>query len=112
VGLSENGITAYGGDGHRQGQGIGAARRTFSPSTSDNRGDYAERATGARFEWNVNDFNPNYGGINRHVRLHVTGPIYQTLPLYDGLKTTGVYIIRRISPCATAPRRHVESQVA
>ena len=45
-----------------------------------------------RFEWNVNDFNPNFGGINRHVRLHVTGAIYQTLPLYDGLKTTGVYV--------------------
>jgi beta-galactosidase len=55
----------------------------------DNRGGYAERASGTRFEWNVNDFNPNYGGINRYVRLHITGAIYQTLPPFDGLKTTG-----------------------
>jgi len=25
------------------------------------------------FQWNANDFNPDFGGINRHVWLHVTG---------------------------------------
>jgi beta-galactosidase len=90
VGLSENGVTAYGVD-------ISAGvlpdgRDNVLAVHVDNRQDYAERITGTRFQWNVNDFNPNYGGINRHVRLHVTGPIYQTLPLYDGLKTTGVYL--------------------
>ena len=90
VGLSENGITAYGVDLTEQVQ-FGGAENVLAVHI-DNRTDYAERATGSRFEWNVNDFNPVYGGLNRHVRLHVTGPIYQTLPLYDGLKTTGVYI--------------------
>ena len=37
-------------------------------------------ATGTRFEWNANDFNPDYGGLNHACALHVTGPIYQTLP--------------------------------
>jgi len=58
----------------------------------DNRIDYLERATCTRFEWNTNDFNPDYGGINRRVWLHTTGKIYQTLPLYYGLKSTGVYV--------------------
>ena len=58
----------------------------------DNRTDYKERATGTPFEWNANDFNPDHGGINRHVWLHVTGKIHQTLPLYYGLETSGVYV--------------------
>ena len=90
VGLSENGITPYGVD-ITDGVKFSDDENVLAVHV-DNRGDYAERATGARFEWNVNDFNPSYGGINRHVRLHLAGPIYQTLPIYDGLKTTGVYI--------------------
>jgi beta-galactosidase len=90
VGLSENGITAYGVD----------VTNALMPGNEenvlavhvDNRTDYAERATGTRFEWNVNDFNPVYGGINRHVRLHCLSSIYQTLPLYEGLQTTGTYV--------------------
>ena len=38
------------------------------------------------------DFNPNHGGINRPVWLHVTGKIHQTLPLYCGLESQGVYV--------------------
>ena len=54
---------------------------------------YKERKPRAsRFEWNANDFNPDHGGINRHVWLHVTGNIHQTLPLYYGLETSGVYV--------------------
>ena len=37
-------------------------------------------------------FNPNYGGLNHDIRLHLTGKVYQTLPLYENLKTTGTYI--------------------
>src|ERR1019366_8996753 len=90
VGLSENGVTAYGVD-ITDGVLFGGQDNVLAVHV-DNRGDYVERATGTRFQWNVNDFNPNYGGLNRHVRLHVAGSIFQTLPLYDGLKTTGVYI--------------------
>src|ERR1019366_2341743 len=58
----------------------------------DNRTTYVERSSNTPFEWNTNDFNPDHGGINRHVWLHVTGKIYQTLPLYYGLESTGVYV--------------------
>ena len=110
VGLSENGVTAYGVDLTDQIK-FGGADNVLAVHV-DNRGDYAERAAGARFEWNVNDFNPNYGGINRHVRLHVTGPVYQTLPLYDGLKTTGVYVYpTNISVRGRTTDVTVESQV-
>ena len=58
----------------------------------DNDPGYKEEATGVRFQWNVKDFNPNFGGLNRDASLIVASKIYQTLPLYNNLKTTGVYI--------------------
>jgi beta-galactosidase len=58
----------------------------------NNRDDYREAATGVAFEWMGRAFNPNYGGLNHDLRLHLTGRIYQTLPLYENLKTTGTYI--------------------
>jgi beta-galactosidase len=58
----------------------------------DNNPGYREEATGTAFHWNSKDFNPNFGGLNRDARLVVTGKIYQTLPLYENLKTTGVYV--------------------
>ena len=72
MGLSENGITAYGVDI----TGVvkfGGAENVLAVHV-DNRTNYAERATGTRFEWNANDFNPDHGGINRHVRLHPHRP--------------------------------------
>ena len=58
----------------------------------DNSDSYKEEATGTAFEWMGRAFNPNYGGLNRDIRLYLTGKIYQTLPLYENLKTTGIYI--------------------
>jgi beta-galactosidase len=58
----------------------------------DNSNNYQEEGTGAEFEWNGRAFNPNYGGLNHDVRLHLSGKVYQTLPLYENLKTTGQYI--------------------
>ena len=69
----------------------------------DNRTSYRERATDTPYRWNANDFNPVHGGINRHVWLHVTGKIYQTLPLYYGLKTTGTYIYCTITILRAIP---------
>ena len=89
VGLYENGVTAYGVD---ISDAVRFADENILAVQVDNHTSYRERATGAAFEWNSNDFNPDCGGINRHVRLHVCGPIYQTLPLYYGLGTTGVYV--------------------
>ncbi len=88
VGLYENGVNPYGID-------ITAA---LNPADNvlaikaDNRTTYQERTTQTTFEWNANDFNPDHGGINRSVWLHVTGPIHQTLPLFYGLESQGAYI--------------------
>ena len=90
AGFHENGVTAFGVD----------ASKLLKPASFENviavRVDsdwkYKERATGSGFQWNNNNFNVNYGGIHRAVRLHLTGGLHQTLPLYSSLGTTGVYI--------------------
>ncbi len=53
---------------------------------------YKEESSGTVFQWESKDFNPNYGGLNRNVWLHLTGKTYQTFPLYENLKTLGTYI--------------------
>jgi beta-galactosidase len=90
VGLHENGVTAYGVD--ISGAVHFGNEENVLAVKVDNRTTYAERSSNTPFEWNANDFNPDHGGINRHVWLHVTGRIYQTLPIYDGLESTGVYV--------------------
>jgi beta-galactosidase len=90
VGKYENGVSAVGLDVtkfvHFGGQdNILAVQVDNSPG-------YKEEATGTAFEWNAKDFNPNFGGLNRDAWLVVASPIYQTLPLYENLKTTGIYI--------------------
>ncbi|MDR3549017.1 MAG: DUF4982 domain-containing protein [Candidatus Pacebacteria bacterium] len=90
VGLYENGVTAYGID--ITDALLPGGKENVLAVKVDNSARYAERATSTPFEWNTNDFNPIHGGINRHVWLHVTGNIYQTLPLYYGLQSQGVYI--------------------
>ena len=110
VGLYENGITAYGVD-------ISSAvhfgnEENILAVKVDNRTDYKERSSDTPFEWNANDFNPDHGGINRHVWLHVTGKIYQTLPLYDGLESTGVYVhAANFNLAAKSANVTVESEV-
>jgi hypothetical protein len=59
---------------------------------TDNSWDVRESVSGARFQWSDRNFNANYGGIPKNVRLHLAGPLYQTLPLYSHLGTTGVYV--------------------
>lgn len=89
IGLHENGVMAVGFDLtpylNFNGENIIAVR-----VDSDWR--YKERATGSGFQWNDSNFNANYGGIPKNVWLHITSKLYQTLPLYSNLKTTGVYI--------------------
>ncbi|HSY19698.1 MAG TPA: DUF4982 domain-containing protein, partial [Candidatus Acidoferrales bacterium] len=58
----------------------------------DNSNDYVEEATGTGYEWMGRAFNPNYGGLNHDIWLRLTGKVYQTLPLYENLQTTGTYI--------------------
>ncbi len=44
------------------------------------------------FQWNNKNFNMNMGGLPKNVYLHIVDEVYQTLPLYSSLGTTGVYI--------------------
>jgi beta-galactosidase len=91
IGLHENGVTAFGFDitaALVKGENLVAVR-------TDNRWDYKEQATGQRYQWADRNFNANYGGLPKNVRLHVTEPLYQTLPLYSNLGTTGVYVYAR-----------------
>ena len=104
VGLYENGVTAYGID--ITSALASSGQQNVLAVKVDNTTSYKERAFCAAnpksadgtpcentaYEWNANDFNPDHGGINRSVWLHVTGPIHQTLPLYYGLESQGVYI--------------------
>lgn len=108
VGLTENGVMASGFDltpAVKKGENVLILR-------VDNSWGYRERATGIRFQWNDKNFNANYGGIPKNVYLHVTGTVYQTLPLYSSLQTTGTYIY---GSDYDIPRRqvvvHAESEV-
>lgn len=88
VGLHENGVMAFGFDLTpyiKKGKNLIEVR-------TDNDWNYKERATGSTFQWNNNNFNANYGGLPKNVWLHVVDDVYQTLPLYNSLKTTGVYV--------------------
>ena len=90
VGKYENGITAVGIDITKFAK-FGDHENVLAVKV-DNSPGYKEEATGTAFEWNSKDFNPNFGGLNRDATLIVAGRIYQTLPLYENLKTTGIYI--------------------
>jgi beta-galactosidase len=89
VGLNENGIMAFGFDLssyiNYDGDNLLAVR-------VDNNWNYHEQATNSTYQWSNKNFNANYGGLSKNVKLHVSGGIYQTLPLYSNLKTTGTYI--------------------
>lgn len=88
VGYTENGVMASGFDLTPyiiKGENVIAVR-------VDNSWTYRERSTNQRYQWNDKNFNANYGGIPKNVFLHITDKLYQTLPLYNNLKTTGTYI--------------------
>ena len=88
VGKHENGVMAFGFDITpylKSGSNVVAVR-------VDNNWDYAERTTGVKYQWSNRNFNANYGGLPKNIWLHVTDKLYQTLPLYSNLQTTGVYI--------------------
>ena len=90
IGKYENGVTAVGLDITRFVK-FGGQDNLLAVQV-DNSLDYKEEATGTPFQWNAKDFNPNFGGLNRDSKLIVTGKIFQTLPLYENLQTTGIYV--------------------
>lgn len=87
--LHENGVMAFGIDLSSE---INFDGNNLIALRIDNNWRYRERATNSTWQWNDRNFNANYGGIPKNVFLHVTGQVYQTLPLYSNLKTTGTYI--------------------
>jgi beta-galactosidase len=110
VGLFENGITACGLDLSALVK-FGGQDNVLAVKV-DNRTDYKEEATGTEFEWKNTNSNPNFGGLNRDAWLHVTGKVYQTLPLYENLKTTGVYVFgKNYDIKGRTAEVNVESQV-
>ncbi len=90
AGKIENGITACGLDLTGLVK-FGDADNVIAVKV-DNSDHYVEEATGVGYQWMGRAFNPNFGGINHNVWLHLTGKIYQTLPLFNNLETTGVYV--------------------
>ena len=90
IGRHENGVMAFGFDITDKVKP--APAENVLAARIDNSTKYVEKDTGSTFEWNVNDFAANFGGIPKNVRLHVTDKLYQTLPLYSNLGSTGVYV--------------------
>ena len=91
IGLHENGVNAFGFEisgALQAGDNVIAVR-------TDNSWDYREQKSGQRYQWSDRNFNANYGGLPKNGRLHVTDALYQTLPLYGSLGTTGVYVYAR-----------------
>lgn len=90
VGLHENGVMAFGFDVTEY-MNVGSAENVIAVRI-DNDWNYREKSTNSKFQWEDKNFNANYGGISKNVYLHITHKIYQTLPLFANLGTTGTYI--------------------
>ncbi|MDR1673755.1 MAG: DUF4982 domain-containing protein [Bacteroidales bacterium] len=109
LGLHENGVMAVGFDITPH---VTFGKENVIAVRTNNDWDYSEKATNTRYQWNNRNFNANYGGIPKNVYLHVTGKLYQTLPLYSNLKTTGVYVYaKNIDIGAATADIHAESEV-
>jgi beta-galactosidase len=90
IGRHENGITAVGFD--ITDTVLAAPQENVVAVRTDNAWDYREKETRQRYQWSDRNFNANYGGIPKNVKLHITDKLHQTLPLWSQLKTTGVYV--------------------
>ncbi|MEZ3550222.1 MAG: DUF4982 domain-containing protein [Muribaculaceae bacterium] len=89
LGLHENGVMAVGFDITPY---ITIGKENVVAVRTDNDWRYKEKSSGSRYQWNDKNFNANYGGIPKNVWLHISDPVYQTLPLYSQLGTTGTYV--------------------
>lgn len=89
VGIHENGAMAFGFDITDY---VKVGTENIIAVRVDNDWNYRERATRQKYQWDDKNFNANYGGLTKNVWLHVTDRVYQTLPLYSNLGTTGTYV--------------------
>jgi beta-galactosidase len=83
VGTFSDGISAV---------GIDITANVKADGTTDNVLAVSVNNGGGGENWNSNATNPDFGGLVGHVWLHVPGKIYQTYPLYQNMKTSGIYI--------------------
>ncbi len=90
AGRHENGVMAFGIDISELVNP--APQENVIAVRIDNSWKYREKETGQTYQWNNNNFNANYGGIPKNVYLHVCNKLYQTLPLFSSLGSTGVYV--------------------
>ena len=90
IGRHENGVMAFGFDITTKVKP--APQENVLAAKIDNSWTYHEKATNSPYQWNDRNFYANYGGINKNVYLHVADKLYQTLPLYSNLGTTGTYV--------------------
>lgn len=108
LGWGNNGVMAFGfelTDGLKSGENIIEVK-------TDNSWKARENGTGSSFQWSDHNFNANYGGLPKNVWLHVTDDVYQTLPLYSNLGTTGTYIYGKdYDVKGHSATVHAESQV-
>ncbi len=110
VGRSENGVMAFGFDITTN--LLAYPQDNVVAVRTDNSYGYHEIATGTSFEWNSSSFYANYGGINKNVKLHFTGTVYQTLPLFSNLGTVGTYVYaQNISVPGQSAVIHADTQV-
>ena len=89
LGLHQNGVMAF---GFELTSYLLIGRENRLEVLTDNDWTYKERSQSMSFQWNNKNFNMNMGGLPKNVWLHVTGDVYQTLPLYSNLGTTGTYV--------------------
>ncbi|MES2240981.1 MAG: DUF4982 domain-containing protein [Bacteroidota bacterium] len=90
VGRHENGSMAFGFD-ITSFLNLAPQENVIAVKT-DNDWKYREKSSNSGYQWNDKNFNANYGGIPKNVFLHIKSKVYQTLPLYSGLGTTGTYV--------------------
>ena len=109
VGLHENGVMAVGFDITPY---VRFGKDNVIAVRVDNDWHYKERATGSNYQWNDRNFNANYGGMPKNTWLHITEPVYQTLPLYSNLGTVGTYVYATdINVKSRTADIHAESEV-
>ena len=92
IAMHENGVMAFGVD---LTQHLVFGKENRLEVLTDNDWKYKEKSTRSSFQWNDKNFNANYGGLPKHVRIHVLDKVYQTLPLYSSLGTVGTYVYAR-----------------
>ena len=110
AGRYEHGVTPFGFDITAY-VNFGTTENVIAVKIDSNES-YQEISSGSTYEWNNRRFNPMFGGLTRNINLYLMDKVYQTLPLYSNLGTSGTYIYpSNISTQNRTADITVESQV-